>query len=108
MPPFCSTGQKAALRYARSNFSMFQRSHLAGIQRLMGCLCYAKRPAKNPYKDLMSPTLWEEAARDFARHCCGLMGQVGFCGSNLGDLDNSKSDHSLMDRTATNMPCPMP
>ena len=108
MPPSCFTGQKAALQYARSNFSMFQRSHLAGIQRLMGCLCYAKRPAKNPYKDLMSPTLWKEAARDFARHCCGLMGQVSFRGSSLETAGDIKSRHSLRDRFATTFPCSMP
>lgn len=70
----CGTGQVAALKYARQHFGEFQRSNMAGIQRLMGCLCYLKR--SNPYADLLSPERWEDFHRDFARLFCCLLGQA--------------------------------
>eukprot|EP00878_Enallax_costatus_P021541 GHUV01022808.1.p1 GENE.GHUV01022808.1~~GHUV01022808.1.p1 ORF type:complete len:169 (+),score=23.35 GHUV01022808.1:640-1146(+) len=46
------------------------------IQRLMGCLLFMDRcPSDTPYADLLSPTRWDEVAREFARQACSLMGQ---------------------------------
>ena len=70
------TGQKAALQYARQHFSKFATSHMADIQRVMGALCFARRAGTTPYTDLSSPTQWDDVAREFARQCCGLLGQV--------------------------------
>ena len=50
---------------------------MAEIQRLMGCLCFVRRPGASPYADLMAPSLWSDVAREFSRQCCGLLGQVG-------------------------------
>ena len=49
---------------------------MAEIQRLMGCLCFVRRPGASPYTDLMAPSLWSDVAREFSRQCCGLLGQV--------------------------------
>ena len=67
----------AALKYARASFGPLGESNLDGIQRLMGHLCFLKRSGAGPYSDLASVKLWDEVARDFTRHCCGLLGQVG-------------------------------
>ena len=47
------------------------------IQRLMGALCFVRRPGASPYADLMAASLWSDVAREFSRQCCGLLGQVG-------------------------------
>ena len=52
---------------------------MAEIQRLMGCLCFVRRPGASPYADLMAPSLWSDVAREFSRQCCGLLGQVRRC-----------------------------
>ena len=52
---------------------------MAEIQRLMGCLCFVRRPGASPYADLMAPSLWSDVAREFSRQCCGLLGQVRGC-----------------------------
>ena len=70
------TGHQAALGYARQQFQAFKSSQMSAIQRLMGCLCYIKRPDSSPYADLMAPSRWEAVAQDFARQCCGLLGRV--------------------------------
>lgn len=49
------------------------------IQRLMGSLCYTRRQDTSPYADLKSPAQWNDMARDFARQCCGILGQVCIC-----------------------------
>lgn len=46
------------------------------IQRVMGALCFARRAGSTPYADLNTPAQWDEVAREFARQCCGLLGQV--------------------------------
>ena len=69
-------GQKAALQYARQHFAKFATTHMADIQRVMGALCFARRAGTTPYADLSSPTQWDDVAREFARQCCGLLGQV--------------------------------
>ena len=69
-------GAGEALAYARAHFTRFQASALADIRRLMGCLCWVRRPAASPYADLMAPGHWDAAAREFARQCCGLLGQA--------------------------------
>ena len=70
-------GRMAALKYARLSFGPLGISNLDGIQRLMGHLCFLNRSCPGPYSDLASVKLWDEVARDFTRHCCGLLGQVG-------------------------------
>eukprot|EP00955_Chlamydomonas_euryale_P092121 364682-Chlamydomonas_euryale.AAC.14 len=48
----------------------------------MGCLLYYGRPlAEQQYSDLLSPSAWENAAAEFTRQACSLMGQV--CVSQL-------------------------
>ena len=70
-------GSSRALAYARAHFGAFQESELGDIQRLMGCLCFVRRPpGASPYADLMAPGQWADAAREFSRQCCGLLGQV--------------------------------
>ena len=49
---------------------------MADIQRVMGALCFARRAGTTPYADLSSPTQWDDVAQEFARQCCGLLGQV--------------------------------
>lgn len=69
-------GPSKALAYARTHFAGFQESEMGEIQRLMGCLCFVRRPGSSPYADLMAPAQWSEVAREFSRQCCGLLGQV--------------------------------
>ena len=71
-----ATGPTKALEYARASFGPYQESEMAEIQRLMGCLCFVRRPGASPYADLMAPSLWSDVAREFSRQCCGLLGQV--------------------------------
>jgi CTLH/CRA C-terminal to LisH motif domain len=71
------TGQLAALKYARVHFERFKACKLHEIQRLMACLCFARRPNGGPYADLLTPAVWDETAREFVRQCCGLLGLVG-------------------------------
>lgn len=72
---YCA-GPAKALEYARATFGPYQESEMAEIQRLMGCLCFVRRPGASPYADLMAPSLWSDVAREFSRQCCGLLGQV--------------------------------
>lgn len=72
----CCAGPAKALEYARANFGPYQESEMAEIQRLMGCLCFVRRPGASPYANLMAPSLWSDVARAFSRQCCGLLGQV--------------------------------
>lgn len=72
-----TAGQGAALAYARQHFGAFKGRHLQDIQRLMGCLLFADRPAEEtPYADLLSPARWAELAQEFARQACSLMGRA--------------------------------
>eukprot|EP00270_Netrium_digitus_P022071 TRINITY_DN9749_c0_g1_i1.p1 TRINITY_DN9749_c0_g1~~TRINITY_DN9749_c0_g1_i1.p1 ORF type:complete len:406 (-),score=70.41 TRINITY_DN9749_c0_g1_i1:286-1503(-) len=70
-----SEGRDAALLYARANFGPFAGSNLAEIQRLMGCLLWAGRIDSSPYSDLLSDSHWDQAAENFRRECCDLIGQ---------------------------------
>jgi hypothetical protein len=92
VPP--RAGRAAALAYAKRHFAPHAARHMQDIQRLMGCLLFSDRerkqqqqtsdcgagsapaPAPNPYADLMSPSCWDAAAREFAKQACSLMGQV--------------------------------
>ncbi|KAK9802922.1 hypothetical protein WJX73_007664 [Symbiochloris irregularis] len=69
-------GALAAVGYARTHFLPFHATQMPGIQRLMGCLCYTKRPLPQAYRQLMGPDQWDAAAREFARQCCSLLGQA--------------------------------
>eukprot|EP00879_Flechtneria_rotunda_P020971 GHRR01022082.1.p1 GENE.GHRR01022082.1~~GHRR01022082.1.p1 ORF type:complete len:278 (+),score=107.40 GHRR01022082.1:190-1023(+) len=63
-----AAGQTAALQYAQQHFAPFKARHMREIQRLMGCLLYADRdPEDTPYADLLSPTRWDEVAKEFSR-----------------------------------------
>ena len=78
----------AAVAYARIHFNRFKDTQMPGIQRLMGCLCYTKRPLPPTYLQLMAPDQWDCAAREFARQCCSLLGQVcALALSKAGCLD---------------------
>ncbi|CAK0782608.1 hypothetical protein CVIRNUC_005811 [Coccomyxa viridis] len=71
-----TAGPAKALEYARASFGPYQESEMAEIQRLMGCLCFVRRPGASPYADLMAPSLWSDVAREYSRQCCGLLGQA--------------------------------
>ncbi|XVF61448.1 hypothetical protein PTKIN_Ptkin08bG0130400 [Pterospermum kingtungense] len=64
-----------ALKYARTNFVSFAGSHMAEIQKLMGCLLYSDRLHESPYAYLLSPTNWDIVAEELTRKFCNLMGQ---------------------------------
>ena len=58
------------------------------IQRLMGCIVYAGKPAEEtPYADLLSPCQWQQVAMDFTRQACNLMGQVSL---EVGTINQSR------------------
>ncbi|KAL4378606.1 hypothetical protein GQ457_02G008710 [Hibiscus cannabinus] len=64
-----------ALKYARTNFASFAGSHMAEIQKLMGCLLYSGRLQQSPYAHLLSPTNWDIVAEELTRQFCNLLGQ---------------------------------
>jgi hypothetical protein len=67
-----------ALAYAAAHLPAFRHSHLAQVQRLMGALAFSRRPRSpaSPYADLFDDGLWADAARDFARQACALLGRA--------------------------------
>lgn len=65
-------GALQALLYRRKHNEAFH-SH-QDATRLMGSLCYANRLSSSPYSDLVADSRWEDAALEFSRQCCGLMG----------------------------------
>jgi hypothetical protein len=73
-------GQEAALEYARTHFPAFRRSQMQQIQRLMGALCFSQRAGNGSssklYAHLFNEDLWGNAAREFVRQSCTLLGQV--------------------------------
>ena len=72
-----STGPLAAIAYAKQHFQRYQLRFMPEIQRLMGCLVlYGKPLAAEKYGDLLSPDAWEDAAAEFTRQACSLMGQA--------------------------------
>ncbi|GMJ08703.1 hypothetical protein like AT4G37880 [Hibiscus trionum] len=64
-----------ALKYARTNFVSFAGSHMAEIQKLMGCLLYSDRLHESPYAHLLSPTNWDTVTEELTRQFCNLLGQ---------------------------------
>jgi hypothetical protein len=67
--------QAAALAYARAHLSPFRGTHLRAIQRLMACLLWASRPAReSPYPHLLAPVCWEACARELARRAASALG----------------------------------
>lgn len=72
----CGAGRSAALTYARGHFAQFSGTCLPDIQRLMGCLLFEGRLSASPYADLLSDSMWQSAAEEFTRQCCGLLGQA--------------------------------
>ncbi|EFJ41873.1 hypothetical protein VOLCADRAFT_67775 [Volvox carteri f. nagariensis] len=71
-----SQGRTAALAYAKRHFGPHASRHLQDIQRLMAAAGPAAAAASHPYADLMSPSCWDAAAREFAKQACSLMGQA--------------------------------
>ena len=68
--------QRAALAYMRSQVERFKSSQAREIARLMGSLVFSRRLSRSPYAHLLEDSQWDTVARDFARHCCGLLGLV--------------------------------
>ncbi|CAD7088629.1 unnamed protein product [Hermetia illucens] len=67
--------QSEAITYARTNFGKFVNRYEKEIQNLMGSLIYLPTGIHNsPYKHLMSPELWTEAAYIFLKDCCNVLG----------------------------------
>ncbi|KAI4383468.1 hypothetical protein MLD38_009302 [Melastoma candidum] len=64
-----------ALRYARTHLAPFASSHMAEIQKLMGCLLWAGRLEQSPYPDVLSLANWDKLAEEVARQFCSLLGQ---------------------------------
>ncbi|GAX82856.1 hypothetical protein CEUSTIGMA_g10282.t1 [Chlamydomonas eustigma] len=72
-----TSGQQAALSYAKLNFESYQHQFMPQIQRLMGCLLYHDKPlAAVKYRDLLSVSAWDEIAAEFMRQACSMMGQA--------------------------------
>ena len=71
--------QRAALAYMRSQVERFKTSQAHEIARLMGSLAFSRRLPRSPYAHLLEDSQWDTVARDFARHCCGLLGLVRSC-----------------------------
>ena len=72
----------------RSQVERFKSSQAREIARLMGSLAFSRRLPRSPYAHLLEDSQWDTVARDFARHCCGLLGLVSpdMTGSHI--LDN--------------------
>ncbi|KAK7317787.1 hypothetical protein RJT34_02313 [Clitoria ternatea] len=64
-----------ALNYARSHLSPFASSHMADIQKLMGCLLWTRKLDRSPYHALLSPSNWDKLAEELKRQFCNLLGQ---------------------------------
>lgn len=66
-----------AIQYARHYFPRFTADHEREIQTLMGAVVYAnpnRSLRDGPYRHLLDPIHWEEAADLFQREACYLMG----------------------------------
>uniref|UniRef100_U5ENW0 Putative e3 ubiquitin ligase n=1 Tax=Corethrella appendiculata TaxID=1370023 RepID=U5ENW0_9DIPT len=64
-----------AISYARTNFSRFVDRFEKEIQILMGTLIYLPIGIDNsPYKYLLAPEMWIEAADTFIKDACSLLG----------------------------------
>ena len=63
----------------RSQVERFKISQAHEIARLMGSLAFSRRLPRSPYAHLLEDSQWDTVARDFARHCCGLLGLVRSC-----------------------------
>ena len=50
------------------------------IQRLMGCLAFARRGMPPAYARLMAPGAWEAAEQELSRQFSCLLGLVSPCG----------------------------
>ncbi|KAJ7529324.1 hypothetical protein O6H91_15G044800 [Diphasiastrum complanatum] len=70
------SGRLAALQHARSSFKYYATLHMGEIQRLMGCLLWAKRLDCCPYRDLLDPKHWEVILIEFTKEFCNLIGQA--------------------------------
>lgn len=69
--------QTEAIQYARVNFSKFVNRFEKEIQTLMGTLIYLPMGVENsPYKFLMAPEMWIEAADTFLKDSCSLLGII--------------------------------
>lgn len=67
--------QNDAILYARTHFSKFVNRFEKEIQILMGTLIYLPIGIENsPYKFLMAPEMWIEAADVFIKDSCNLLG----------------------------------
>ncbi|KAK7360976.1 hypothetical protein VNO77_02997 [Canavalia gladiata] len=64
-----------ALHYARTYISPFATSHMADFQKLMGCLLWAGKLDRCPYRALLSPSNWDRLAEELKRQFCNLLGQ---------------------------------
>ncbi|XP_031384719.1 protein RMD5 homolog isoform X2 [Punica granatum] len=76
---FLETLQKGsrdeALQYARTHLAPFAETHLVEIQKLMGCLLFARKLDQSPYTELLSLTNWDRLAMEVTRQFCNLLGQ---------------------------------
>ncbi|XP_027346045.1 protein RMD5 homolog [Abrus precatorius] len=68
-----------ALHYARTHLSPFASSHMADIQKLMGCLLWTGKLDRCPYHALLSPSNWDKLAEEIKRQFCNLLGQSYNC-----------------------------
>lgn len=71
-----ANGRDAALSFARGNFEPFAQAGYP-VHRLMGLLAIGATTelGLKRYADLLSSSVWEEAASEFSTLACGLMGQ---------------------------------
>lgn len=67
--------QTEAITYARNNFKKFVYNHEKEIQTLMGTLMYLPMGINNsPYRYLIAPEIWVEAADVFLKDACNILG----------------------------------
>ncbi|KAG4072618.1 hypothetical protein HA402_004707 [Bradysia odoriphaga] len=69
--------QTEALRYARTHFAKFVNIFQKDIQILMGALMYLPVGIENsPYRTLIAPEMWIEAADTFLKDACQTLGII--------------------------------
>ncbi|EED16806.1 regulator of gluconeogenesis Rmd5, putative [Talaromyces stipitatus ATCC 10500] len=73
--PPSSYGRRAALEYARQEFSSFIPRYLKEIQQLIAAMAFWPNLDESPYRHIFNnPTAWSEVAHSFTREFCSLLG----------------------------------
>ncbi|CAO2841947.1 unnamed protein product [Amaranthus hypochondriacus] len=68
-------GRDDALKYGRTYFESFSKTHMAEISKLMTSILWAGKLDTSPYSQLLVPINWEKLGEEFTRNFCNLLGQ---------------------------------